>query len=157
MSLRDLINAVQDMTGDVFYSAELTDRYAVGYWGTEVANSIKEENLLTLRVFNEGKEVRLSRADIGQEFALRIRGDRDTTDDRGSYFDQWQLLDVDTKRSQGSTFMTTGGGVYEFPLTGLQRPAVQIRYYVTSHTGEDESGLTSISDWRCVTFGEMEA
>lgn len=157
MTLRDLFDAVQDMSGDVFYSAELTDQYAVGYWNAEASERITEENLLSLRVFNEDKEARLSRADIGQEFALRVRDDREPVDDRGSCFDEWQLLDVDTKRSHGTTFVTTGGGVYEFPLAGLQRPAVRIRYYVMSNTGEGESGLSYISDWRCVTFGEMEA
>lgn len=157
MNLSDLMNAVQGMTGDVFYSAEQTDRYDVGYWGAEALERIHEDNLLSLRVFDENREVRLSRSDIGQEFSLRTIDDRETVGGRGSCFDEWQLLDVDTKRSRGTTFMTTGGGIYEFPLTGLKRPAVQIRYYLESKTGEGESGLTYVRDWRCVTFGEMEA
>lgn len=154
MNLKDLMDAVQDMSGEVFYSAEQTDCYDVGYWVAGTADKIREENLLSLRVFDENKEVRLSRSDIGQEFALRIQDDRTSGNGRGSYFDQWQLLDVDDRRSHGTTFVTTGGGRYEFPLTELRRPAVLIRHYTQSRTGADESGLTYVSDWRCVTFGE---
>lgn len=156
MSLKELQDAVQGMTGDVFYSAEQTDRYDVGYWNADALPGIREENLLSLRVFNEDKEVRLSRPDIGQPFALRTREDLEDADGRRSYLDEWQLLDVDDKRSKGETFMTTGGGVYTFPLTQLRRPAVKVRYYMQSKTGENESGLTYVADWRCVTFGEME-
>lgn len=152
MNLRELRNQVQGMSGNVFYSAEQTDRYDVGYWNADALGRIKEENLLSLRVFNKDKEVRLSRSDIGQTFELRVIDDRSDCHD---HYDEWQLLDKDDKRSMGTHFMATGGGSYEFPLTGLKHPSVLIRYYLESKTGDGESGMTCVCDWRCVTFGEM--
>ncbi len=150
--LRELQDCVQDMDCNVFYSAEQTDRYDVGYWNTNALDGINEENLLSIRVFNKDKEVRLSRSDIGQTFTLRVVDDRSDSRD---HYDEWQILDKDDRRSNGTHFMATGGGSYEFPLTELKHPAVKIRYYLESKTGDGESGLTYVCDWRCVTFGEM--
>ena len=123
--LRELQDCVQDMDCNVFYSAEQTDRYDVGYWNANALDGINEENLLSIRVFNKDKEVRLSRSDIGQTFTLRVVDDRSDSRD---HYDEWQILDKDDRRSSGTHFMATGGGSYEFPLTELKHPAVKIRY-----------------------------
>lgn len=160
MNLTDLQNKVQSMTGDVFYVAEMTDAYRVGYWKDAVQAEIREDHLLSLRVFNKDREVRLSRFDIGQPFTLRDRDDvqMPPKDENGQpmYIDEWQILDKDDKGSKGIHLVTTGGGEYEFPLATIRRPEVLIRYYLTSLTQEGESGQTYVSDWRCVTFGKRE-
>lgn len=170
---------------NAFYSAEYTDRYAVGNWAKDKAleqtyaveqstnnttenpseemgdneqnkasaanedlDNIIDRKLLSIRVFNKGKEVRLSRSDIGQKFSLRVAFDKDereeptcasrkfSTDETaegaaardkferpycgGEYFDEWQLLDVDMKRSKGNSYVATGGGEYNFPIEKIE-------------------------------------
>lgn len=156
-TFKDLIEETKDMQADVFYSAEQSDRYDVGYWNEDAQSLIKEDNLLSIRVFNNNKEVLLSRSDIGQEFDMRIIVDEEN--DKDNCFDEWQLLDVDrtwfdSHKNEG-TYRTTGGGVYAFPLPAPkdnEHPAVLIRHYLTRKTGANESGLTYVSDYRCVRF-----
>lgn len=150
MRINEVLNLTQEMQGPVFYTAEQTDRYDVGVWDGNIPAYVREENLLSLRVFNADREIRLSRTDIGQELCLR---DTQGWDSDHEYYDEWQLLDIDIRQSEGTHLVTTGGGSYEFPFAApyenQQHPAVQIRYYL-DHL--PQSGLTYISDWRCVTF-----
>lgn len=150
MRVNEILDITRQMQGPVYYSAEQTDRYDVGAWGDDVPSRIQEENLLSLRVFNADREIRLSRTDIGQELLLR---DTQGKDGEREYYDEWQWLDVDAAQSEGTHLVTTGGGSYAFPLAAPysehQHPAVQIRYYLAH---QPQTGLTYISDWRCVTF-----
>lgn len=158
MDLQDLQNRVQNMTAPIYYSAEQTDRYDVGVWTGRIPECIHENNLLSLRVFNSSREVRLSRTDIGQAtFYLR---DTQGYEDRYEYYHEWQWLDVNTAVSRDTHLVTMGGGAYDFPLAmpyeDHHHPAVQIRYYLSS---QEDTGLTYITDWRCMTFavrGENE-
>lgn len=143
-----------DMPGDAFYSLEMTDAYKVGYW-RDLGKTWVEQNqdkILSIRVFNEMREVRLSRFDIGQEFVIRVIDDAEKME----HYDECQILDKDGKESDGMDFVTTGGGKYKFPLPQLHVPAVLIRYYLKSKTAAGESGQTYVFDWRCVTFGEYQ-
>lgn len=155
-----------DMPGDAFYSLEMTDAYKVGYW-RDLGKTWVEQNqdkILSIRVFNEMREVRLSRFDIGSDFVLRDKDDEknppEEVNGHKMIIEEWQILDVDTtwfedEKYIAGTYKTTGGGIYDFPLPGPgkdQHPAVLIRHYLASKTGPGESGQTYVSDWRCVGF-----
>lgn len=173
-NLTELLANTKDMTDHAFYSAELTDAYKVGRWTKEERQWMtdNERNLLSIRIFNNQCEVRLSRSDIGTiEYALRTIDDGENGDQlplnsckQPMYIDDWQLLDVDTtwftaQNFEEGTYRTTGGGVYAFPLPaprGNQHPAVLIRHYLASKREEGESGQTYVCDWRCVKF-EMKS
>lgn len=140
--LQELIQATKDME-DPFYTAELTDNFFVGKW--KKCKALDEKKILEIRVFNQNREVKLFREDIGQDFRIR------TLDNSGESFDEVQFLDVDEDRSNGTDYVTTGGGHYEFPFTDLKHPAVRIRHYLKHY---EKSGQTYIYDWRCVGFEE---
>jgi len=136
--------------------AALTDEYIVDLWPME-HDSLegKESRLLEIRVFNEEKEVKLSRTDILKEFRMRIRDDN-TMDPKQDYYDEVQILDIDTQKSAKhfeSTHQvyTTGGGRYFLPLAGMESARVKIRYYLERY---EESGQARICDFRLVTFKE---
>ncbi|MBR5315364.1 MAG: hypothetical protein IKU44_01125 [Firmicutes bacterium] len=135
--------------------ASLTDAYIVDFWPME-KDSLdgKEGKILEVRVFNEEKEIKMFRTDISKEFRMRIREDAGETETE--YFDEEQLLDIDTKKSAKSfaeehMVYATGGGRYFLPLADMKGAAVKIRYYLDSYK---ESGQARICDWRLVTFKE---
>lgn len=144
--LNELIEKTADMS-DAFYSAELTDSYSIGIWASH--EPFDEDRILEIRVFNEKKEVKLFREDIGDDFHLRVR-----TDD-GDYYDECQFLDIDTRHSDGNVLTTTGGGRYTVPESILEmaEPMLRVRYYLKQ---EESSGQTYISDWRCVGFEDRK-
>lgn len=169
-NIGELLAVTKNMTEQAFYSAELTDQYKVGGWTADEMQWMEDhqQNLLSIRVFNDQSEVRLSRSDIGTpDYVLRTIDDGENGDrlplnacKQPMYIDDWQLLDVDTtwfnaRNFKEGTYRTTGGGEYAFPLPQPrenQHPAVLIRHYLASKMEEGESGQTYVSDWRCVRF-----
>lgn len=140
--LNELIAKTTDMT-DAFYTAELTDQYIVGEWSSH--GMIDEAKVLEIRVFNKKREIKLFREDIGERFRLR------ELTDAGDHYDECQLLDIDTKKTVGLEFVTTGGGSYKVPasIAEMKIPMIRIRYYLRQ---DSRSGQTYIYDWRCVDF-----
>lgn len=144
--LSELIDMTADMT-DAFYTAELTDRYIVGEW--PACESLDATKILEIRVFNKHKEVKLFREDIGESLCIRERNDT------GDYYDECQYLDIDAKKTEGTRFVTTGGGFYDVPvgIAEMQIPMIRIRYYLKQ---DARTGQTYIYDWRCVDFEDSK-
>lgn len=181
--LKRLQEAYPDMSGHAFYSAEFTDRYRVGRWDADTIDRLNQEEtrngsavcdllmrdcLLSIRIFNEDREVRLSRDHIGAA-AFIWNDEHDDTEElrkvnnRHPWMDEWQLLDVDTawmgRHPDRNVYRTTGGGMYSFPLPQPgkdQHPAVLIRHYLSSKTEDGESGQTYVCGWRCVRFAMVK-
>lgn len=146
---KSLVTAAEGMQGYVV--AALTDEYIVDRWPMSEDLSEKEEKILEVRVFNEEKEIKLFRTDIGKKFKdLRILDDSELYGKFES-FEQEQYLDIDTKRSvcdDGYVF-TTGGGNYRLPFGYSEESKVIIKYYMEE---EPDSGMARIADWRVAGF-----
>ena len=70
ISFQDFIEKLGGMTG--FVAASLTDEYIIDRWPmADNALDGKEAKVLEVRVFNDRKEYKLFRTDIGKEFNLR--------------------------------------------------------------------------------------
>ena len=147
---QEFLSEAANMSDKACYTAELTDRYLIGRWSQK--QEIDTDKLLEIRVFDQEKEVKLFRRDIGEKFHCRTIVDKSDDPDR---FDVLQLLDKDGSKSRGTHYYTTGGGEYEFSVTDteLKYPAVRIRYYLQYYP---ETGQAYIADWRCVDFEEMK-
>lgn len=145
--LSDWLKETQELFGEAFYSAEQTDCYDAGDWNQSAFDKIREENLLVLRVFNDAKEIRISRSDIGADPKRRILVD---ADEKREHFDEWQLLDQRDIHDSGRIVK----GIHGSDGAALESPAVQIRYYTDRQEDPHTPGLTYISDWRCVKFCE---
>ncbi len=134
--------------------AAMTDAYLVDVWPME-QYKIDEAKLLEMRVFNTEQERKLFRSDISKEFVCReIRDTAENDRDYSDYYDEYQYLDIDTKRSEKSfredrMVYTTGGGRYHLPLSSMEDVMVQIRMYFERYP---ETGQARVFDWRVVDF-----
>lgn len=140
---------------NAFFIAQYTDKFDIGVWNESV--SVNEDKLLELRIFDKYKEWKLFRSDLGRVFSCRCQKEKneDGTERKEGvdYFDEVQLLDIDTKRSAKTLNLmyTTAGGSYYLPqyISDLDRAAIRIRHYF----GVDEdSGQAFIKDYRLVSF-----
>ena len=144
----------------VFFIAQYSDRIKIGGW--KEGTRVDENKLLELRVFDEDKEWKLFRSDLGSNFSWRCRGDKHSDGTElikgKDYFDEIQFLDIDIPRSknasQGVKF-TTAGGSYCLPVNmpDLDRAGILIRHYFGV---EAASGQAFIKDYRCVGFQNAE-
>lgn len=158
--IKEFWNSIKDDfsydRNNTFFIAQYTDKFTVGNW--DIDSNIDEEKLLELRIFDKDKEWKLFRSDLGREFLWRRRDEKDQDGSKciegEDYFDELQLLDIDTKRSpKASTGVkyTTAGGSYYLPvnLCNLDRAAVRVRHYFGV---EEDSGQAFIKDYRLVGF-----
>lgn len=118
----------------------------------------KEEKLLDIRIFNEKKELRMFRGNIGREFFGRMLEDEKENLDETEYFDEEQYLDIDVKRSAGlfcreGKVKATGGGCYRLPLAGFEDAKVELRNYLGYY---EETGQAYVKDWRLVKLFQEE-
>lgn len=102
------------------------------------------DHLLELRVFDKDKELKIMRPTIADEFFYRIIDDTKNFDD--NYIEEEHYLDIDTKKSKGMDYVTTGGGRYTLPIENAER--VLIRNYISY----DEQGIAQITDFRVVKY-----
>lgn len=99
---------------------------------------------LEIRLFNESGEFKAVRANIGREFVWRYITDEGIPKD--CIYDEYQYLDVDATKTNGTDYVSIGGGHYEMPEEGLVK--VHIRHY-----GEyDDDGMFGLKDFRIVRF-----
>ena len=140
--------------------AAFTDEYYVDKWPCQAEHLLsKEEKTLEIRVFGTNREYKLSRFDIGNEFAYRELVDKDKVKDTNNncteleYYDEWQYLDVDVTRGQSvnGEVYSTGGGKYKLPLQKTNDAKIRIRYYFDKY---EATGQARIADWRVVEFVE---
>lgn len=137
-------------TNSIFFVVQYTDKFDIGIWNENV---IKNTNkLLELRVFDNKREWKLFRSDLGKDFYSRYEDD--TGKKEGvDYFDEIQLLDIDITRSSKDSrqIYTTAGGRYNLPkdISDLDRAAIRVRHYFGV---DNESGQAFIRDYRLVDF-----
>ncbi len=146
MNVNEFLQISSDMTGYIL--ASLTDEFIVDTWPmNKYALDGKEDKILEIRIFNTSKEERLFRSDISKDFIHR------TADDIGKdYFDEYQYLDIDTNLSSnldGNIVMTTGGGIFNLPVSVKENAKIKIRYYLDRY---NDTGHVKLSDWRLVDF-----
>lgn len=162
----NLIEKTKEMQ-NAFVVASLTDEYIVDTWPMRNATlEGKEEKLLEVRVFNDKKEVKLFRSDVGiQSFGLRIIDDDNlpedwdclmyTADDQGNSRKDYQeqYLDVNTDTSPvGKTMVrTTGGGYFYLPVDEPRDAQIKIKHYVKR---DPDSGMAILVDWRAAGIKE---
>lgn len=104
--------------------------------------------LLGLRAYNSGGELHAVRDGIGRPFSFRTVSDDAALPDAemfDSHFDDTQFLDIDTNRSHGNNYVTTGGGEYRLPVEDAER--IVVRNYIVY--GKDD-GMARIVDFRIV-------
>ena len=146
-----------------FIVAALTDEYIVDKW--PMMNSTIEDKFdkaLEIRVFDDNKEIKLFRPDIGQDLKLRVIDDNDLSPGVESFV-QEQYLDINSAVSKKNsstgklgmtTVQTTGGGSFFLPIDTERNTddvKVIIKYYITK---DQDSGMAKIVDWRAAGFKE---
>lgn len=149
MSLKEFLEEVKAFSGHAL--VQCTDGYHVLNWPASDLNLV-EGKLLEIRIFNEKKEERLFRLDLGDQFYYHVTQD-DSLDPKKDYFDQQQILDIDTtQKLEGDWVASTGGGKYTLPKkifeNSLGKAAILIRHYF----GVTSTGQAYIRDFRCVKF-----
>lgn len=149
--LNEINEDFPDATGSTFFVAQYTDKFDVGIWNKDIIKNVNK--LLELRVFDKNKEWKLFRSDIGKDFSYRFQGEDDNKGEGVYYFDEIQLLDIDTKRSSKDSrkMCTMAGGKYNLPkdISDLDRAAIRVRHYFGV---DNESGQAFIRDYRLVDF-----
>ena len=154
-TILDKIRNVFSNCGDnTFFVAQYTDKFDIGIWNEDIIENTNK--LLELRVFDEKKEWKLFRSDLGKDFYSRYEDD--TGKNEGvDYFDEIQLLDIDITRSSKDSreMYTTAGGIYKLPkdISDLDRAAIIVRHYFGV---DNESGQAFIRDYRLVDFGSAD-
>lgn len=120
-------------------------------------------HLLEVRVFDENCELKAVRSQIGKPFCWRYINDFDfkeklsTIADEydGDYdnrtFEEYQYLDVNTRLSKGTDYVSIGGGHYTMPEENLEK--VKIINYVCY---DENSGVLQITDFRIAGFLRKE-
>ena len=126
------------------------------YCGSEL--SMEVGHLIQLRIFTSDTELRISRLNIGEDFRWRYIDDSSfeqilysETDEflrqfKNRVYDEEQYLDIDSNKSNGLCYVTTGGGPYTLPVDNAEK--IRIRNYLEY----DENGIVAISDFRILGF-----
>ncbi len=126
------------------------------YCGSELNIDIK--HLVELRIFTADMEFKAFRLNIGNDFTWRYINDSkfkqvlsNEPDDflckfSNRTYDEEHYLDIDSTKSIGTCYITTGGGKYELPVENAEK--IKIRNYLEY----DENGIVIISDFRIVGF-----
>ncbi len=148
MNLQEFLSHAGDMTGCMLVSA--ADCFRVSVWPVPTESFLAaKDRILEIRIFNEEEERKLFRPDIQSDFTARTIREREN---RYPFFDEYQYLDIDTKKGQSADTMevtATGGGRYALPFTDIEDARIQIRYYLDHYP---ETGQARIKDWRIVRF-----
>ncbi len=141
-----------------FVTAQLTDQYILDYWPMKNESLVgKEGKILEVRVFNKDKEYKLFRADLLDDFKIRLIDESEIKPKKDDYFDQKQFLDIDTARShelfqKKHRVKTTTGGDYYLPLDSFDKmPYVVVRQYFGIN---ERNGQAFINDYRLVDLKE---
>ncbi len=126
------------------------------YCGNEIDIDVKR--LIELRIFSEQAELRISRMNIGADFYWRYIDDdafntalKNVRNEflsklENRIYDEKHFLDIDSKKSGGFNYTTTGGGSYSLPIEDAEK--IKIRNYLDY----DQNGIAVISDFRIIGF-----
>lgn len=105
-------------------------------------------NLLELRAYTTQAEIHAVRDALGREFTWRRVFDQGTDASDlvyDAHFDECQYLDIDSTKTRGRNYVTTGGGAYTLPIERAER--VLVRNYLTYN---EEDGMAHVVDFRIV-------
>ena len=128
------------------------------YCGSEL--NIEVRHLIELRIFTTDSELKISRLNISEDFRWRCIDDpafeqtlHSETDEflrqfKNRVYDEEQYLDIDSNKSNGLCYVTTGGGSYTLPIENAEK--IKIRNYLEY----DENGIVVISDFRIMGFSK---
>ena len=146
---------------EAYIVAALTDNYIVGCWDindiekNKADFSFDTDKILEIRVFSVNREYKLIKSTSREKLIGRKIDDADDEEKYRDYFDEIQVLDINTKidRGQDGKVESTNGGKYYLPIVkagNKEAPAkyIRVRYYF----GKYESGQARIEDWRLVDF-----
>ena len=136
-------------------------RYFVYYIDREITGGVLPEaiedidKVTELRAFDKTKEIWLHRDSLEKDFYCRVIDD--STKSADSYFDETQLLDIDTtceavEKDGKTTFTAMGGGQYTLPVSS-DANAVVIRNYLRFN---EKTGRAEAYDFRVVDFVNTE-
>ncbi len=126
------------------------------YCGNEL--EIDPSRLTELRVFKQDGEFKATRFELGKEFrwryindeafAARLENETDSflADINNRKFDEVLYLDIDREHSEGTSYVTTGGGHYSLPVEKAER--IEVRSYLDYAA----NGIIKINDMRIVRF-----
>ena len=147
--LNDVINELFGANGTVL--TVYTTRFCCTAFSGDVSDI---PHLLELRAFDENREFKAVRSQIGGAFTYRLIDDnkfrKTLTEDSNDYSTQFDKLTYDEKqfldiaKNEGTQYVSIGGGKYTMPEDGLEK--VLIRHY-----GEyDDDGMLCLKDYRIV-------
>ncbi len=131
------------------YIAMYPDSFRSGIYG----DGLKLEDLLEARIFNDEMELWITRNSIGEDFSWRIASEKDCRADAGAYYEQYQLIDMDTKLSGKPLddgcieIISTVGGKYALPIAAGQK-----RIKIITYVDYDENGMAYAADNRICCF-----
>lgn len=137
--------------GKGYIIAMLTDRLYIQVLEQETLDrEALYEKAVEIRMFNEEEEVKWFRG-ADRKLQCRARNDRENPLDPLFFWDEWQYLDIDERRSKPEKGIAyaTGGGSYELPLNDYKDARIKIRNYLEY---EEDTMQLYISDWRVVGF-----
>ena len=110
------------------------------------------DHILELRIFSERSELRFFRSMMGSAFKYRLADDKDV--DPECMLESIQKLDVDTSNPPrgeanfgGVLVRSTGGGVYELPVSGAAY--VKLVRYIRYN---EDDGMAGEADFRVKDF-----
>lgn len=115
-------------------------------------SAIKDiEHLTELRLFDERGELKATRSRIGAPFKWRYISDEKFREKVGGDYeklidDEEQYLDIDATKTDGTDYVSIGGGHYTMPSAGLEK--VHIRNYCFWN----DEGILKLADFRIVGF-----
>lgn len=98
--------------------------------------------LLEMRAYDAESEFHAQRDALGKHFMWRYIRDADFAKDEK--LDDVQYLDIDAKKSRGTSYVATGGGAYKLPVADATK--VRLRNYL--EYGSD--GMATVVDFRIV-------
>jgi len=150
----EILNEPKILDGEYKYIAFFTDKISGGEYKNDCFNPKITDigHLLELRIFNDEKEFKAVRTQIGKAFKWRIAHEKDVEKDLYDY--ETQLLDIDStkiceKKFDGinMTFTAAGGGEYIIPAQP-DFDSVELVNYIKY----DEYGNMQFVDFRIKRF-----
>lgn len=138
------------------YVAFYTDRLKSGKWAQEFIPQLDDlPHLLEIRIFNEKKELKIIRSQIGETFIWRLAQEEHLSEHirEEISFVESQFLDIDDQKEKefdgiNTYFYATGGGRYPLPVDSSDIRKVKLINYIRY----SENGNMQICDFRLVKF-----